>query len=103
MLYLKNSLVNIAIILFSLLFLSILSADEGAFIFPQKKNLTIKTEENKKTKIEKYNNNKFIDLPQKKPIKEKKITKNSVKTIESNMRDIWLRQISFVYLRIILK
>jgi len=86
MLYLKNSLVNIAIILFSLLFLSILSADEGAFIFPQKKNLTIKTEENKKTKIEKYNNNKFIDLPQKKPIKEKKITKNSVKTIESNKK-----------------
>ena len=37
MLYLKNSLVNLTLILFSLFFLTVLSADDSGFIFPKKK------------------------------------------------------------------
>ena len=44
MLYLKNSLVNLIIILFSLFFSTNLSAEDGTFIFPKKKIISIKVE-----------------------------------------------------------
>jgi len=49
--YLKNSLVNLIIVLFSLFFLTISLAENSNFIFPKKKNITIKTNEEKKIKI----------------------------------------------------
>ncbi len=52
MLYLKNSLVNLTIILFSLFFLTILPAEESNFIFPKKKIITIKADEKKQNKTE---------------------------------------------------
>ena len=61
MLYLKNSLVNLTIILFSLLFLSISSSADDNFIFPKKKIITIKTEEKKQNKVEK-NKIKYVIL-----------------------------------------
>jgi len=76
MLYLKNSLVNLTIILFSLFFLTVSSADDGVFIFPQKKIIIIKKIE-KQTEVKKINNKKSVVLPQKKPTKrEKQIQRN---------------------------
>ena len=48
MLYLKNSLVNLTIILISLFFLTVSSGDDNTFIFPKKKIITIKPLEKKK-------------------------------------------------------
>ena len=73
MLYLKNSLVNLTIILFSLFFLTVSLAEDGTFIFPQKKIIQIKNIEKKQINIEKQKNNS-IDLPKKKPIKKKNLT-----------------------------
>jgi soluble lytic murein transglycosylase len=69
MLYLKNSLVNLTIVLFSLFFLVVSSADDNAFILPKKKIITISDIEKKHTNVEKNNNNQSVNLPQKKPIK----------------------------------
>ena len=69
--YLKNSLVNLTIILFSLFFLTHSSSNEGSFIFPKKKNITIKPVEKKQIKIEKKNKNSS-NLPQKKPLEKER-------------------------------
>ena len=65
--YLKNSLVNLTIILFSLFFLTILSAEESDFIFPKKKFITIKVSENKQDNTEISKSLKLDSLPKKKP------------------------------------
>jgi len=67
MLYLKNSLVNLTIILFSLFFLTISSAEESNFIFPKKKIITTKVSEKKQDKVEVKKNFNLVSLPQKKP------------------------------------
>ena len=74
MLYLKNSLVNLIIILFSLFFLTISSADDNEFIFPKKKITTIKTIPKKQIKIEKNNSNK------------KKLTQNNLISSKENLK-----------------
>ncbi len=70
---LKNSLVNLIIILFSLFFLTVSSADNDNFIFPKKKIIVIKKVEKKQIEIKK-NENQKVNLPQKKPV-EKKVSK----------------------------
>ncbi len=70
MLYLKNSLVNLTIIFFSLFFLTISSADDSNFIFPKKKIITIKSDKKKQSNIEINKNFTSIDLPQKNPFRE---------------------------------
>ena len=75
MLYLKNSLVNLTIILFSLFFLTILSADDNSFIFPKKKFITVKTDKIKQFKVDISKNFKPSNLPQKNPLRKKIITK----------------------------
>ena len=89
MLNLKNSLVNLIIILLSLFFITVSCADDDAFIFPQKKIITIEVEEKKQIKLEKIINNKTADLPKKKPILRKKLNtkklldkKNKPKLVE---------------------
>ena len=86
MLYLKNSLVILIIILFSSFFLTITSADNNNFIFPQKKFITIKSNEKEQSSIKLKKNFKIIDLPQKKPLREnstlQKKLKKSVKNSE---------------------
>jgi len=79
MLYLKNSLVNLTIALFSLFFLTTLSAEESNFIFPKKKIITIKTSEKKQNNFETRKNFFSSDLPQKKPFKEKLSTQQNLK------------------------
>jgi len=79
MLYLKNSLVNLTIILFSLFFLSISLAENTDFIFPKKKIITIKNVEKKKIKIEKKNIKKTTKLPKKKPREKKILDEKDVK------------------------
>ena len=69
MLYLKNSLVNLTIILFSLFFLVVSSADDSAFIFPKKK-ITTTNSIKKLIEIEKRSISKSTNLPRKKPIKK---------------------------------
>ena len=71
MLYLKNSLVNLTIILFSLFFLTISLADDNNFIFPKKKIVIIKTDNKKINTIETGINLKLDNLPQKNPLREK--------------------------------
>ena len=56
MLYLKNSLVNLTIILLSFFFITVSLANTEGFIFPKKKIL-IKTVDKKNIKIEKNNDN----------------------------------------------
>ncbi|MDC0450044.1 hypothetical protein OAL70_04135, partial [Pelagibacteraceae bacterium] len=89
MLNLKNSLVNLIIILISLFFITVSSADDETFILPKKKIITIKVEEKKQIELEKIVNNKTADLPKKKPILRKKLNtkklidkKNSPKLVE---------------------
>jgi len=74
MLNLKNSLVNLITILFSLFFLTVSSADNDTFIFPKKKIITIKKVEKKQIEIKKSVYIE-VDLPQKKPI-DRKILKS---------------------------
>ena len=71
MLYLKNSLVNLIIILLSLFFLAYSSAEDGTFIFPKKKTILIKDIEKKKIEIEIVGNNISSVLPKKKPVRKK--------------------------------
>ena len=86
MLYLKNCLVNLTIIFFSLFFLTIVSADDSEFIFPKKKNITINVEEKKQNNVEIGKNFISIDLPQKNPLREdytqQKKQKNNVEVSE---------------------
>ena len=69
MLYLKNSLVNLTIIIFSLFFFVVSLADDSTFIFPKKKIITINDTEKNYIDVKKNNENKTVNLPQKKPIK----------------------------------
>ena len=69
MLYLKNSLVNLTLILFSLFFLTVLSADDSGFIFPKKKLIITENVKKKEIELKKKNNEKSIDLPQRKLFK----------------------------------
>ena len=86
MLYLKNSLVNLTIALFSLFFLTISSADDSNFIFPKKKIITIKIDEKKQNNVEINTNFKLDDLPQKNPFRKnfapKKNQKDNIKISE---------------------
>jgi len=70
MLNLKNSLVNLTIISFSLFFLTIASSDDNGFIFPKKKIVTIKADKKKQDNIEIDKNFTSIDLPQKNPLRK---------------------------------
>ena len=56
MLYLKNSLVNLTIVLFSLFFTTVSLADESIFIFPEKKSIVVNNVEKKQINQEKKNN-----------------------------------------------
>ena len=78
MLYLKNSLVNLTITLFSLFFLTVSSAEESNFIFPKKK-ITTTTIEKKLNKVDISKNSKFSDLPQKNPYRAKSIRQKKLK------------------------
>ena len=71
MLNLKNSLVNIAIILLSSFFFTILLAEDSNFIFPKKKFFTIKVNEKNLIKAEEDKKIKTSDLPQKNPVRKK--------------------------------
>ena len=86
MLYLKNSLVNLTIILFFLFFLTILSAENANFIFPKKKIVTIKPDTKKLNNLKKISKSfKSVNLPQKNPSREsfaqQKKTKDSTKKL----------------------
>ena len=79
MLYLKNSLVNLTIIFFSLFFLTISSAENNNFIFPKKKIITVIMDE-KKENIDVLSRNFIsIKLPQRNPLR-----KNSTKQKKKN-------------------
>jgi len=69
MLYLKNSLVNLVIIL-SCFFLAVSVADEDTFIFPKKKIITIKINKKILNNIEKSKDLQSSSLPKKNPIRE---------------------------------
>ena len=70
MLYLKNSLVNLTIILFSLFFLTILLAEDVNFIFPKKKIVTIKPDTKKLNNFKISTSFKPVNLPQKNPSRD---------------------------------
>jgi len=82
MLYTKNSLVNLTIIFFSLFFLTISRADDNNFIFPQKKIIAIKNNENKQIKTEISKNFKSSDFPQKNPFRVKGVLQEKSKPVE---------------------
>ena len=92
MLYLKNSLVNLTIILFSLFFLTNLSAEDINFIFPKKKIITIKKAEKKESNVKVSKNFKSIELPQKNPLRvnstQYKKTLDSVENSELTKRKV---------------
>ena len=79
MLYLKNSLVNLTIIIFSLFLVTILSADDGDFIFPKKKIFVIKNAEKKQPQIEVSKSLKLSVLPKINPLREKTNLKKNIK------------------------
>ena len=89
MLYRNNSLLNLITILFSLFFLTILSAESNDFILPKKKIYT-SVFDKKKTKNETIEiDSKFESLPKKKPLQKsiktpslKNDDLNNLKTIE---------------------
>ena len=92
MLYLKNSLVNLTIILFSLFFLTILSAEESNFIFPKKKIIATKVSKNKPGKIEISKSLMLDNLPKKKPFikalsKQKNLKTNNKTSVITKKRD----------------
>ena len=78
MLNLKNSLVNLLIILFSLFFLTNLSAEDGGFIFPKKKIISIKVDQKNKSTSGRTDHVKSFNLPQKKPLKKNFSTKKDL-------------------------
>jgi len=81
MLYLKNSLVNLTIILFFSFFLSISSAQDNNFILPKKKIITMPLYEKEQIKDEKSENFISIDLPQKNPLRKNFTPKIELKDI----------------------
>ena len=81
MLYLKNSLVNLIIILFFSFFLSISSAQDNNFILPKKKIITMPLYEKEQIKDEKSENFISIDLPQKNPLRKNFTPKIELKDI----------------------
>jgi soluble lytic murein transglycosylase len=84
MLYPKNSLVNLTIILFSLFFLTDLSSENNEFIYPQKKIITIKSDKKKQTKVEVNKIYSSSDLPQANPTRKKTyFEKNNTETSSS--------------------
>jgi len=68
--YLKNSLVNLTIILFSLFFLTNSLAEDINFIFPKKKTIIINTDQGKKIKVESSKKFKSVDLPRQNPFRK---------------------------------
>ena len=85
MLNLNNSLLNLIILLCAFFSFAILSAENNDFILPKKKiNITILDSEKLKKETTKVNN-KFYNLPKKKPLKEK--TDISKKNINKKKRD----------------
>jgi len=84
MLNLKNSLVNLTIILFPLFFLTVSLADESTFIYPKKKIIIINDKAKTQINIEINKNNKSVDLPKKKPIKKEAQNQNKIKTVKKN-------------------
>ena len=82
MLYLKNSLVNLTIILFSLFFITISSADNNDFIFPKKKIISIKAKDERQTKIVTNRNFKTSYLPQRNPFRKPANLKKNTKNLE---------------------
>ena len=82
MLYLKNSLVNLTIILFSLFFLSISSADDNNFIFPKKKIAIIKSVEKKANNTVTIKNFKLNDLPPTNPLRKKNNLQKNIELFE---------------------
>jgi len=87
MLYLKNSLVNLTIILYSLFFLTISPAEDNNFIFPKKKIIKITTNEEKQIKNEVGKNFKSSDLPRKKPLRQKTSLQTKKKTTKLPERE----------------
>jgi len=79
MLNLKNCLVNLIIILFSLFSLTVSSTANDDFVFPKKKEITIKNIEKKQNEVKKKNNIKSINLPQKKPMLKKEQDQKNLK------------------------
>ena len=78
MLNLKNSLVNLTIILFSLFFLTISLADENSFILPKKKIISTKKINEKTVKVEESSKEKIISLPRNKPSQKKTPSKKKL-------------------------
>ena len=78
MLYLKNSLVNLTIIFFSLFFLTIAASDDNNFIFPKKKIITIKDALKKQNNIEISKSFESIYLPQKNPLRKNQTQQRKV-------------------------
>ena len=99
MLYLKNSLVNLTIILFYLFFLTILSAEESNFIFPKKKTITTKISENKQGKIEISKNLKSDNLPKKNPFTK---TLSKQKNLKTNKKTTAITKKSIVKINLLL-
>ena len=81
MLYLKNSLVNLTIIVFSLFFLTNVLSDDGGFIFPKKKIVTIKVDKKKQGDVEITKDFKSLNLPQKNPLRENRAQQKKLKNI----------------------
>ena len=92
MLYLKNCLVNLTIILLSLFFLTVLYADDVNFILPKKKVIPIKVEEKKQSKVEISKNFKSSKLPQKNPLRanhtQQKKLKDNVKILDPTTKNV---------------
>jgi soluble lytic murein transglycosylase len=79
MLNLKNSLVNLIILLFYLFFLTNLSAENSSFIFPKKKVISVKINKEKQIKEKINDNAKTFDLPQRNPLRKNSLVKNNTK------------------------
>ena len=88
MLYLKNSLVNLTILLYCLFFLTISSASDNNFIFPKKKIIILKIDEEKKIKVSTNKNFKSIFLPKKNPLRKNNLQKDIKITKLSEKKEI---------------
>jgi soluble lytic murein transglycosylase len=88
MLYLKNSLVNLTILLYCLFFLTISSASDNDFIFPKKKIIILKIDEEKKIKVSTNKNFKSIFLPKKNPLRKNNLQKDIKITKLSEKKEI---------------
>ena len=84
MLYLKNSLVNL-IIFIALFFFTILSAEDSTFIFPKKKIITIKSDEENQSKVEISKTFNLSILPQKNPLRGLSKTSVNLKGASKNI------------------